>query len=831
MPNLVLAAPLAGWVTPLDEVPDEVFAGRMMGEGVAIDLTGAVLCAPCDGTVLSAASHAVTLRAGNGAELLMHIGLETVALKGKGFQCHVREGDSVKTGDPLIHMDIEFLAGEVKSLISPVVVTNPEAFRISGVQTGRLVDAGAPLMEIAPVAAQAAAPASDAPADATVCHEAVCMLESGLHARPAARITAAVKAAGCTAQLSAHGRSANGASVAALMALGIGKGDTVEISLRGGKCAEALYAIIAALTSEPGQEKPAPVAQPVAAAPLPPVKDGMIPGVTAAPGKAVGNLFWLKKTDFVVPQAGRDSKTEAKALDQALAEARARLGPDTGAGDAGAGIMAAHLALLEDPEILETAQACIADGKSAGFAWRTAVRKASAALSGLDSERLRARQDDFADLEIQVLSRLSDVTPAKADLPDNAIIVAETLYPSQLATLDGSKIAGIVTGGGGPTSHVALMAASMGVPMLAGVGAALTQIPETGECILDAGHRVLQTRPDVAELDKARAEARQQAEAAAAARAAAQQDCVSADGTRIYVFANLGGKPGEAADAVRLGAEGCGLMRSEFLFLDRTTAPDEEEQQARYREAADAFDGRPVILRTFDIGADKPAAYMPQPAEDNPALGVRGVRLALAHPDMLRTQLRAALRVTPAGRIRLMLPMVADAAEISAVRDMLHDLEAELSVPPVSLGIMIETPSAALVAGALAKNVDFFSVGTNDLTQYTLAMDRTNPMLSGRADGLHPAVLKLIKLAVDGAAGKLVGVCGALAADPDATMILTGLGVRELSMPPPAIAGVKARIRTLNISDCRDLADRALCCASAAEVRALAAACKKDDAE
>lgn len=815
MSHFVLSVPLAGWVSPLEEVPDEVFASHMMGDGVAIDPVGNVLTAPCDGTVMSAAAHAITLRAENGAEILMHIGLESVALKGAGFRGHVQEGDFVHAGDALITIDLAFLADRVKSLMTPVLVTNAEKFRLTVLASDVSANVGVPLLSLDPVAPEGAETVVES--GDSVSLTVVCQLHSGLHARPAARIARIVKDGHGSASLTAHDRQADGASVAALMALGIGFGDAVDVVAPA-----AMVDAICALLATPEAEAPAPVVK--VSAPAYPDEPDSVQGICAAPGRAVGALFHLSATGFDVAEDGRGVDEEKLALHTALDSARRALGAGVRSGSAEADILFAHQALLEDPALLDAAHIAIAAGKSAGFAWRAAVQAAAAALSGLESERLRARMDDFADLEQQVLSRLADVKQVEITLPDQAIVVAESLYPSQLAALDASKIAGIVCGGGGPTSHVALIAASMGLPMLAGIGAQLSRIPQSGEVLLDADGGRLLLAPSPEQLAAERAAGAVRAEAAAKAQAAAGEDCVTADGVRIEVFANLGGKPGEAVDAVAKGAEGCGLLRSEFLFLDRTTPPDEAEQLARYREAADAFKGRPVILRTFDIGADKPAAFMPQPKEDNPALGVRGVRLALEHPDMLRTQLRAALKVRPTGQIRLMLPMVSEISELITVRNILDALEQEIHVPRVSLGIMIETPAAALIAGALAQVADFFSVGTNDLTQYTLAVDRTNDALAGRADGLHPAVLKLIGHAVAGAGDKLVGVCGALAADPLAAPVLIGLGVRELSMPPPAIAAVKSQLRKISLSECQVLAEKAVCAASAAEVRILAGA-------
>jgi phosphoenolpyruvate-protein kinase (PTS system EI component) len=295
------------------------------------------------------------------------------------------------------------------------------------------------------------------------------------------------------------------------------------------------------------------------------------------------------------------------------------------------------------------------------------------------------------------------------------------------------------------------------------------------------------------------------------------------DGRAIQVHANLGAAA-EAAKAVELGAEGCGLLRTEFLFLERDTAPDEDEQSRQYQAVVDGLGARPVVIRTLDAGGDKPLAYLPLPHEENPALGLRGVRTSLWRPDLLKTQLRAILRVRPVAAVSIMLPMVSSIAELRAVRVVLETARVELGLETVPLlGLMIETPASALLAQALAEEADFFSIGTNDLTQYVLAMDRTNPQLAGEADALHPAVLRAIALTAQGAAprGRPVAVCGGLASDPVAAPILIGLGVGKLSVTPAVTPRLKAFIRTLDTTRCVAAAQQALALESAGAVRAL----------
>jgi len=377
-------------------------------------------------------------------------------------------------------------------------------------------------------------------------------------------------------------------------------------------------------------------------------------------------------------------------------------------------------------------------------------------------------------------------------------------------SLPRESVSGLATSGGGATSHMALIAASFGIPTLVAMGPELSDVPEGSRVLLDATAGVLVIDPD----EKAAARA-----AAAAAQVGAEAgDCVTRDGERVRLLANLGGLA-DVEPALAAGAEGCGLLRTEFLFLDRSEAPSEEEQQATYQAIADALGGRPLTIRTLDIGGDKPVAYIRFPDEQNPALGARGIRTALFRPELIDEQLRAIAAVR-GGAIKVMIPMVSSIAELRSVRDRLAALR-----EGVSLGVMVETPAAALTADRLAAEADFLSIGSNDLAQYVLAMDRTNPLLAGSIDALHPAVLRLIAMTAEAGQrwGKPISLCGNLASEPLGALVLVGLGIRELSAVPAALPAVRGALRQVAAADCRLLAERALESESAAEVRALAA--------
>lgn len=827
MSELELKSPLAGWVGPLDETPDPVFAEKMMGDGLAIDPTGSTLCAPCDGQVVSIhrAGHALTLRAANGVEILMHVGLETVALGGEGFERHVGDGQAVRAGDPLISFDLDLLAAKARSLVTPVVVANSEDFEIVRRVEGREVAVGDPLFVVRQRRGAKAAPSAGG-AGKEVVRTLHVALEHGVHARPAAAIAACARRFAAEVVLEAGERRADARSVTALMTLGARKGEPVTLRARGVDAAQAAEAVAALLEGgfeEPHEPAPPPTAKPASSAGNDDPK--LLRGAAGSPGLAVGRAFRFTAAEIAVPEQGADPATERARLAQARAEAKAKLeragqGADRNRRD----ILQAHAEIIDDPELVARAGREIDDGASAGLAWRRAVRASVSALSALQDARLKERAADLLDVERQVLSALyGEAAAAAPALPDEAIVLADELLPSELASLDPARLAGLCMAGGGPTSHVAILSASMGVPCLVALGPRVLEIADGRPLILDADRGELHLAPEAWEVEAVRTALAARRRRADADRAAARQPAVTLDGRRIEVHANLGAAA-EAARAVEQGAEGCGLLRTEFLFLERTSPPDEDEQHVQYQAVADGLGRRPLVVRTLDAGGDKPLAYLPMPHEENPALGLRGVRTSLWRPDLLKTQLRAILRVRPAGSCSIMLPMVASVGELRAVRAVLAEAAAELgveSLPP--LGLMIETPASAFLSDALAAEADFFSIGTNDLTQYVLAMDRTNAQLAAAADALHPAVLRAIEATARGARSREipVAVCGGLASDPLAAPILIGLGVGKLSVTPAAAPRIKAVVRTLHSGDCRKGAYAALELDSAAAVRAL----------
>lgn len=828
MDRLVIHSPVDGWATPLDEVPDEVFSGRMLGDGVAVDPLGSTIHAPFDGVIgaLARARHAVSVRSDSGVEVLIHVGLETVKLEGEGFTAHVAEGDRVAAGDLLLTLDLERVARNAVSLVTPVVVTG-DGFVLHDRISNQRVRVGDPLMTLS---LEAVSTDGDIAAGSNaVSGEVRPSLPHGLHARPAGRIAARARTFEAKVTVSLRERQASATSAVQLMALGLREGDTLTLAAVGPDAGAAVDALVDLIAGGLGEPAHAPTPEPLA--PIPPSgpvegDDGerIFTGVAAAPGLAVGQAVRFVLPDIAVSPSGLGAAFEADTLDLALAAVRERLKAASATGDGQRrSILAAHLAFLDDPEMLAAARLAIEAGRSAAWGWREATRAAADLLRSIGDARMAERADDLLDLERQILLELTGDEPRPLALGPGSIVLADDLLPSQLMALDAGQLAGICTSRGGPTSHVAILAAAMGVPALVAIGPGLSEVADGALVVMDADGRRLIAAPSAATQARAQSAMAARDRRRAEARAAAGDDCRTADGVRIEVFANLGAAS-EAGPAVAAGAEGCGLLRTEFLFLDRETAPDEDEQLAQYQAIADALDGRPLVIRTLDAGGDKPMPYLPMPHEDNPALGLRGVRSGLYRPDLLLTQLRAACRVRSAGVRAVMLPMVASVAEVRQVRALLDRAARETGAESPLLGVMIETPAAAMTTDRLAEAVDFISIGTNDLTQYALAMDRQNPHLAPQLDALHPAVLRLIQQAVAGAAGaRWIGVCGGLASEVEAAPILVGLGVTELSAAPAMIAEIKAVVRRFTLAECRTVALEALGMDGPEAVRALAA--------
>ncbi len=724
--------------------------------------------------------------------------------------------------------------GETAHIIVGIAARSDEHLEILGKLTdllyedelvSRLAVTGDPEELVEALSASRESAPSDGPAELGRVADATVAGANGLHARPATALVELAKRFEAEVVVRHGNRTANGRSLAGLLTLGAGAGARLRISAEGPD-ADAALAALKALIEQPEEEEI------VLAGPMhgwaPRLVGMTVPGLAASPGLAIGPIRHLRRRKIVVERTAKDPEREHERLLDAIATARAellQLHQDVAkrSGKAGAAIFLAHAEFLADPDLLQGAGRRIDEGQSAGWAWQEVIEEQASGLEKLDDPLLAGRATDLRDVGTRVLRPLAGAVEEGPSLPkEPAILLTDDLTPSDAAVLDPECVLGFCTARGGPTSHSAIIARSLGIPAVVGAGPAVLNQPEGTTAVLDGDNGVLYIDPSEEDLQAARQAQSSLFDLRDAETRTRYEPALTTDGIRIEVVANTGLSK-EAAQAVEAGGEGIGLMRSEFLFLERDTPPSEDEQYRAYREAVEALQGLPIIIRTLDIGGDKEVPYLHLAPEENPFLGLRGIRLCLAHPELFKTQLRAILRASAHGPVKIMYPMIATLADLHAALAITEQVRQEVGAERLELGIMIEVPSAVIMAPELAELIDFFSIGTNDLTQYVLAMDRGHPLLARQADGLHPAVLRMIDLTVKAASakGKWVGVCGGVAGDPLGAVILIGLGVTELSVSIPSIAAIKARIRTVPMRDARELARRALACGSAEEVRAL----------
>ncbi|QXE08441.1 MULTISPECIES: phosphoenolpyruvate--protein phosphotransferase [Pseudomonas] len=821
--ELTLSAPLSGPVLTLAKVPDAVFASGAMGDGIAIDPLNDTLYSPCAGEIIHVArtGHALTVRADNGAEILLHLGLDTVELNGEGFSMLVKQGTRVDKGQPLLRYDLDKVGQQCKSLVSLLILTNSQDFQVRPI-TLKAVKVGEPLLHI--IARTSTAANAEVLGGPAVQGLALVAHRGGLHARPAALIRQTAQGFKSQSQLHFAGQSAPCNSLIGLMGLGIGEQDEVQVSCQGPDAEAALQALLNALATALPDDHHA--AAPASATPRKrPAEAGVLQGVCAAPGLVGGPLFRLNAISLPADTGSHDPLVQQQVLESALKQVRNEINATLTQAKKHKNIdeeaiFAAHLALLEDPALLDAAQHSIDQGTAATHAWSQSIDVQCEVLQHTGSALLAERANDLRDLKQRVLRAVLGEA-WHYDVPAGAIVAAHELTPSDLLQLSAQGVAGLCMAEGGATSHVAILARGKGLPCLVALGAALLDQPQGQSVVLDADGGRLELAPSTERLTEVQQAQMDRQQRRDAQQAKAHLPAETRNGVAIEVVANVASSH-EAADAFANGADGVGLLRTEFLFVDRQTAPDVEEQRAAYQAVLDAMGEHSVIIRTIDVGGDKQLDYLPLPAEANPVLGLRGIRLAQARPEILDQQLRALLQVSPLQRCRILLPMVTEVDELLHIRQQVDALCLELGINQrPEIGVMIEVPAAALQAEQLAEHADFLSIGTNDLSQYTLAMDRDHAGLAARVDALHPALLRLIAMTCAGAAvhKRWVGVCGALASDPLATPVLIGLGVTELSVSPVQIGEIKDRVRQLHEAECQRLSLDLLKLNSAAAVR------------
>jgi len=667
----------------------------------------------------------------------------------------------------------------------------------------------------------------------------------GLHARPAARFVMTAGRYEADIRLFKGDKSANGKSINQVAILGVRRGDEIVVTATGPDAAAALAALqnLAADNFGDRDEEPKIESELHPPASLTtdllitdPLTTNYLKGIPASPGVAVGPaaLYRPRLPDVIARHVDAPA-AEWQRLQEAVATARGeiealhrRAMSQVGPGEAA--IFEAHLLILEDPTTLEATRDRIFDESiNAEGAWQRETAALAAAYTDMDDEYMQARAADVEDVGRRVLQRLMGVEPPSLDFAEPSILIAADLTPSDTARLDPQRVLAICTELGGATAHSAILARALGIPAVVGLGHNVWQTGEGQRIAVDGDAGLLWPEPDAAQLATFAARRDAWREAQRRAKAAGQAAAVTRDGVAVEIAANIGG-PRDIGAALEYGAEGVGLFRTEFLFMGREQAPTEEEQYEAYRQAARQMGDRPLIIRTLDVGGDKPLPYLDLGEEANPFLGWRAIRFCLQRPDIFMPQLRAILRAGCDGgeplKVKIMFPMIGTPSELREAKGMLDEARRQLRQEgrgfnaEMEVGIMIEVPSAVAVADQLAREVDFFSIGTNDLTQYVMAADRGNARVAALASAFQPAVLRNVRDAAEAAhaAGIWIGMCGELAGNPLATPVLMGLGLDELSMSAPAIPAVKEAVRNLTMADARRIAGEALACESSEAV-------------
>ena len=667
--------------------------------------------------------------------------------------------------------------------------------------------------------------------DTTNRHEITLVVQNkmGLHARPAANFVQTTNQFQADISVQKGGAIANAKSINQVATLGVRQGESIVITAVGSDSAEAIAALDKLAAENFGEAEgdlAADLPKPEGA---PAVEAGELRGLAASPGIAIGPVLQYRpKLPTIERETGKDSVVEWQRLQTAVQTAVAeieRLQSQTmqqvGADEAA--IFAAHRLIVQDPDLQATVKRTLDNDKiNAEAAWQAAIEETAAAYQNLDDPYFQARAADVHDVGNRVLRHLLGVKMPSLQAERPYVLVAADLTPSDTARLDPALVLAICTELGGTTAHSAILARALGIPAVVGVGNQLAAIKDGQMLGLDGRTGQMWLEPDdarIAVLQQAQAAWRAEQEAA---KAASQAVAYTADGVRIEVAANIGG-PNDVDVALSFGAEGVGLFRTEFLFLDRSAAPSEEEQLSVYRQVVAGMGKRPLIIRTLDVGGDKPLPYLDLGEEENPFLGWRGIRFCLDKPEIFMPQLRAILRVSVAddgspANVKLMFPMIGTLTELRRAKAMLQTVREELEAenlpfdPEMSVGIMIELPSAVAVADLLAAEVDFFSIGTNDLTQYVMAADRGNANVAELAQAFQPAVLRMIWQTAVAAkeAGIWLGMCGELAGNALATPLLVGLGLTELSMAAPAVPAVKGALSKWSLVEAEKLAAEVL---------------------
>ncbi len=830
---MILCAPVSGKLIPITEVPDPVFAEKMLGDGFAIESREEkkdIVVSPVNGTIknVNENNHALIIETEDGVEVLIHVGVDTVAMKGKGFKPLVKAGKKVRVGEKLLKIDLQLIRSQAPSSMVIVVLANQPNVVIKLPQVNEVM---AEDVVFSLTNDKQETSSSSAGADSVLEGEWIEITNPhGLHARPSATLAKKVLSYGVSVWVEKQGgKKVDAKSSTAIMSMGIAKGDKVRFVCVDEKIIKELNQAVLSGLGEDVDAAPQATAPSSAATPSAQMANDIFPLdfnsesrlklPIASPGVTWGKLFVVKEVKRDIPEKGKAAAEEKKTLSKAVEKAISDLDNEMKSVDAeSVEILEAHKAFLMDPELLDLSTQVIEQGKSAAFAWNQVTNEQAEVFAQSGNAYMAERAADMRDINNRILDILLGKQPAP-QYPENCIVLVHELTPSDVTNFD-PRIKGVVSVIGSPTSHASIMLRNRGIPSFYQAPEEIMHAPEGIEAVLDTQQGFFLVNPNAQEKATYKTKIEQMERRKAEALAVADKRGETKDGVRIEITGNVSSVK-EAKEATARGGEGFGLARSEFLFYGRHNAPSEDEQRDLYQGLLDATTHM-VTVRLLDAGGDKPLAYVKIAKEANPQLGVRGMRIIEDNEDVYRTQIRALLRCKDLDRLRIMTPMISLVNEVARIAKIVEEEKNRLGIMQMpQLGIMAETPAVCIMSEQFAPHVDFFSVGTNDLTQYTMAMDRENSRLAPLASAANPAVLGMIYHLCQGAEkfSKPVAVCGAAASDPLTACLFVGLGVTELASAGETLPEVKAAVRSYTMKQLKDVALRALRASSEEEVR------------
>ncbi|MEN9391391.1 MAG: phosphoenolpyruvate--protein phosphotransferase [Pseudomonadota bacterium] len=813
-------APLIGVALNIESVPDPVFANIMVGDGIAIDPLDNKIYAPFDGVIknIPKSMHAITISHKLGFEVLIHIGIETVELDGVGFKILVKEGDNVEAGQIIGEFDLDYVSKAAKSLITPVIFPDLNAANFSIVKLPiKLATLSKPILQINVNEIQDSMTNNDSK-HTQLKSEAVTIKNlHGIHARPAAKLANLAKTFSSDIWIEKNNKKVNMKSISSIMKLAIVCKDEVYITADS---IEIINQVIELFNNFVDNQTEASEKL-VKSDNL--VSDSKFYGVIASAGVITGKIMQRKeiKFDFVETCVNPAFEEESlfAAIKIVIKDIQYNLDQIKDSDNEYRDILNSHLFILNDPQIIDDTVNYIKNNYSAAYAFNQVILNNCNELINSNIPYLMERQNDLKDIRNRVLLELDGAKAQSLILNEPTILIADELTTSDLTKID-KNIVGLVSITGGTTSHVAILAKVKGIPLLVNVNNNIMNVEPGVEAVLDCNNGYLDINPDPAmiiEIKRIISEIKRKREESLLT---ATQVAVTQDKLEVNCYANIT-KASEVEKLLENGGKGIGLFRTEFIYFDRIKQPTVEEQVEVYNSIAQNLQGLPFTVRTLDAGGEKVVEYINLPFETNPELGVRGIRLSLLNKHLLVEQLTALLKLN-IDNLRIMIPMISTLEEYYEVEQIFKQLKNELNNnKKIELGIMVEVPSVVFMAEKFAAAVDFFSIGTNDLSQYTLAIDRQNSLLASRIDHLHPAVINSISMVAVAAKkyNKAVSVCGIMASEKLAIVILIGLGINNLSMPINIIAENKSFIRQLSYADCYESTQECLKMSTTAEIR------------